>query len=372
MIMKKVFLIYIIFLSAFLSNAQEIFTDVYMDDIPLTIAIHNNQLYVGTFLGQEISRLDLTQPNPIPELVSDISDLYILKMIIHEPSQRLFFIADTFALYSIDLTQTTPITYEVYHFFDNSFNQRGLTIDDDLLYISGSIFGEDMGSLFSINLNIGPTSLEFIRNVPVEMLEISVYNNEIYYRGRLDPNQPTTETPILKADLVNTSNDPEIVAENLGDFAQKIHMVDNYMYVGTDDTNGSILRFNLNEEIPLNPTIILDGFNGPVPSIANASTTFYAIIGSGEIITFEDSELGLDTYNYSKLNIFPNPSSEKLFIQNYDDHTIDFSIFEVLGKRLQEGRYSADGIDISNFERGIYFLSVTQEGKTETVKFVKN
>jgi hypothetical protein len=64
--------------------------------------------------------------------------------------------------------------------------------------------------------------------------------------------------------------------------------------------------------------------------------------------------------NADKIKIYPNPTSEKLFIENHANY--DLVMRDVLGKDITIKVSSKNCYDLSNLNKGIYFLNI-YEGK---------
>ncbi len=73
-----------------------------------------------------------------------------------------------------------------------------------------------------------------------------------------------------------------------------------------------------------------------------------------------------------KCFIYPNPASTYINLTSSID--IDaIEIQSILGQRLLDKKYKRnDAIDVSNFKRGYYILTVFSNGKSEHVTFIKN
>ena len=81
--------------------------------------------------------------------------------------------------------------------------------------------------------------------------------------------------------------------------------------------------------------------------------------------------LGTEDFNKTKINFYPNPVQNQLFIETQETQT--YQIYSILGVKISEGRLSVgSSIDCSNLTSGVYLLSLTDnEGLSKTVKFVK-
>ena len=69
------------------------------------------------------------------------------------------------------------------------------------------------------------------------------------------------------------------------------------------------------------------------------------------------------------LEVYPNPVSDVLYLNNLSCGQVDYSIFNVLGQEVANGS-SCGTISVADLEKGVYFLQVEGENSRESVKFV--
>ncbi len=85
--------------------------------------------------------------------------------------------------------------------------------------------------------------------------------------------------------------------------------------------------------------------------------------------------LSLNSNSLQKIaSIFPNPSNGKFVLQgfNNDLQNANIAIYNVLGSIVysSEMKQDSNDIDISNQAKGVYFVKITKEGKTQTQKII--
>ena len=69
------------------------------------------------------------------------------------------------------------------------------------------------------------------------------------------------------------------------------------------------------------------------------------------------------------IEVYPNPASDVLYINNLPCETMEYAIFNVLGQKVTTG--SSDGaISVADLEKGIYLLQIKGENFLETTKFM--
>lgn len=76
-----------------------------------------------------------------------------------------------------------------------------------------------------------------------------------------------------------------------------------------------------------------------------------------------------ETSGQQPLEVFPNPVSDVLYLNNLPCETVDYSIFNVMGQKVAEGS-SHRTISVTALERGFYLLQIKGGNLLETVKFV--
>lgn len=85
----------------------------------------------------------------------------------------------------------------------------------------------------------------------------------------------------------------------------------------------------------------------------------------------------LSNNNFSfnnKVKIFPNPSSNILFIDNIEKQIQKIEIFDLQGRMIKTINENSDKyqIDISNLLSTTYLIKLSTETGSETVRFIKN
>jgi hypothetical protein len=70
-------------------------------------------------------------------------------------------------------------------------------------------------------------------------------------------------------------------------------------------------------------------------------------------------------------SIYPNPAKDLLFLSNATSENIDYSIFDIRGRLINNGSTSKQ-INISHLESGVYILQIlSNDGNRESLKFIK-
>lgn len=97
-----------------------------------------------------------------------------------------------------------------------------------------------------------------------------------------------------------------------------------------------------------------------------------AIITNTWTTEFVEDNLSITDFSFESLKVFPVPTKNEIFIEN--NSTIDtIEITSILGQRIvSKTIYNTKAnIDLSELISGIYFITVSSKGKSETIKIVK-
>lgn len=113
-------------------------------------------------------------------------------------------------------------------------------------------------------------------------------------------------------------------------------------------------------------------------SMYSWGNNYYGTLGNGDLGTDQyqpqlvnTCSLSTDKFNKNKINSYPNPVQNSLFIDA--DETQSYELYSILGSKISEGTLSVgNSIDCSNLTSGVYLLNLTNDlGNVSTVKFVK-
>ena len=83
------------------------------------------------------------------------------------------------------------------------------------------------------------------------------------------------------------------------------------------------------------------------------------------------SVLDVDTFTINEISLYPNPAKNQIQFSNIEGVSAEIRIFNVLGKQVfQQSKITEKSIDISSFNKGIYLVKITIDGKSKTQKLV--
>jgi Secretion system C-terminal sorting domain len=99
------------------------------------------------------------------------------------------------------------------------------------------------------------------------------------------------------------------------------------------------------------------------------SNGLYAI--DNFIISVSEATLGLKQSPIAGLNMYPNPvSNGTLYITSNSSEAKSVAVYDVLGKQVLDSKTSNNAVNVSNLTGGIYFVKITEDGKTDTRKII--
>lgn len=148
-------------------------------------------------------------------------------------------------------------------------------------------------------------------------------------------------------------------------------------------TRNYIARLNPDGTLDESFNKTLNGANKPIYKLISQDEKYIAVgdftayngIGRNRItriIGGEEIHLATNSIDVKKVTIYPNPTSEKLFISS-DLNLNKFIIYDLSGKRLIAKELKKDNytIDVSYLKKGIYILELTDDkGKIHSHKFI--
>jgi len=83
-------------------------------------------------------------------------------------------------------------------------------------------------------------------------------------------------------------------------------------------------------------------------------------VSSDNVAVFESKDI----------NIYPNPSKEKLFIKNLNSIN-SIIIFNLQGEQILNNQNVLNFVNISSLENGVYLIKILDSGKVRMTKFIK-
>ncbi len=457
-----------IFCLSFL-NSQAQF-QIFLDDLdrPTGLAVSGNDLYYADYIDDNIYKIDLTQSEPIPEIIlPGSSGVEAVQDMVLDGSYLYMTEFFNDRITRIDVTQVTPIVETVVEGFNTPF---GIAIKDDELYYS--LYENHM--VYKINLTDPiPNPIPVITSSNISNPRgLEIIGDELYvveFSGTLKsvditqqlPATPTvvlTGLPCCLNDLVSKNGDLFMTVYNSGRLLKVLTSTGNSdppvedvaffpnlrSLAFTDDENilylsswtgaggnGKIYSAAIDVcNIPMTTIENLSDCNdGGTPSDASDDTftadvtvtfenapstgtlnlqgdgsasisvdglasphTFFevempadggminlTVVFSDNLDCFSEENLGtapeceildiIDNEVYKNIFFYPNPVQSTLNIQS--EMTFDnIQIYSLQGKLMT--KTTNNKIDVSLLSSGLYFVKLSDNGRSITKKFIKS
>lgn len=131
-------------------------------------------------------------------------------------------------------------------------------------------------------------------------------------------------------------------------------------------------------------------FEWVAPETGTGNVTFYGVLnavngdggtggdapGTPVTLTLNESPTGIEQTLSSKLNVYPNPANDYLYIGMPMDGECLFTVFDMTGKKVADYKWTIAAhasarLNISALNSGTYFLSIASDEKVQTIYFVK-
>ncbi|NHN26403.1 T9SS type A sorting domain-containing protein [Flavobacterium jejuense] len=111
-----------------------------------------------------------------------------------------------------------------------------------------------------------------------------------------------------------------------------------------------------------------------IPNTANIYFDFNPAIVTNTFTTEFVETLSTKDFTTNDFFVYPNPINDQLFVTSKSNRLIEsLNITDVLGKMIytENINVTSTQLDVSNFQKGIYFLKVKSNEKEEVIKMIK-
>jgi len=375
----KLKLLFIIFLFTTISNAQEVFSTNFQTNVPFSLVTIEDELFVSVF-GDNEERLagvykfsfdDIDNITTVTETSSEgLGPLYIA----YDDDANILY-GTVSGVIQVDLNEILPTPFEVI------VNGLNVGINEGLIYHEGfiyfAVFDSESRFIYRIATSgdLDPELFYEVQEADNTFVITQIINNELYYFKynndigvdlvKINISDPSSET------LVSTLDEFDF-------FMQSSHVANNTLFVGVETINSSspsIIKFDLTQDIPITgETVpILESINAVLGITSYQDDLYFTDSFSQNIYKLENGALNISEVEHLEMSVFPNPTSDRLFIGGTTNDRIEYQLIDILGKIISENSYTTEGINLSTLKTGVYFVKLTDiNGNTFTKKVVKN
>jgi hypothetical protein len=99
-------------------------------------------------------------------------------------------------------------------------------------------------------------------------------------------------------------------------------------------------------------------------------------VSEATVVLFEPNIVSLFSDNNEKISIYPNPTSDILYIELNSNKNAKINLYDIVGniilyKEFQNPKSSINNVDIRNIPTGIYFMTIETNKQKLTKKIIK-
>lgn len=197
---------------------------------------------------------------------------------------------------------------------------------------------------------------------------------------QLLPNQDATKPSTGNTITPQVVTAADIVA-NLESYESELVQINNATFTTADgtlafatsqnynlnDTTGDIVFRTLFSEANYIGTTVPSGAANRVVLVADFNGTAQVVSRSTTDVTL--STVGFDAI--SGLKVYPNPVKDgNIFISSDSNTEKSIVVYDIVGKQVLTSNIANGVVNVSSLNTGVYFVKITEEGKTATRKLV--
>lgn len=350
--MKKICLITFLFCSLYGFSQSEIINS--NASWPVGLAEKNDVLYIAEGNINEITTINLNDPNLTKETyISQLGRPIYLDII----EDFLYFNHFNLGNISrIDLTQNSPNPEVIV---------SGLNTTSDFIVDGTIIFYTKPSGIYKLDMAAtDPISTVVIegQNSPKQLFKHGDY---LYY-------SELWENRISKINLLETSPIPEII---ISDIVKPTGLVihDNELIFGQEGGNLEILKIDLISTTQVITTIDSGITCGDLLFIDD--DLYATSIVDGLVVKYNDLFTVSSTeVNNQDFNIYPNPTIDYLYFEQDQNHPIKkISIFDISGILVYPSKYSYENgrLNLSQLSSGVYFIKAFGDNWMKKKKIIR-
>ena len=320
---------------------------------PHDILLDGNILYIAESNAGRIKKVDLSQPNPIPEIViSGVPVVYGLAL--HGTELYFSQLNGQNKISKIELTDPNPTPIIV---LENFTSAQDLLFYGDDLYIAQ--FGMDR--IVKIDPSIpNPPIIEVITDFETP-IALELVGDDLYIATYV-------EDKISKIDLTNPNPVAIDVITNLL-LPVGLELRGNELYIaeaGQSIGQDRISKIDITNPNPVRETVVTGLYN-PTKGLETYEDALY-IAEDFKISKFELEPLSLDDFDLENISVYPNPTSNFIEFSGLTE-PIPYSIYSISGGVLEKGIITKNkNVSLQNLATGTYFIILDAK---EVIKIVK-
>jgi len=312
---------------------------------PIGLAEYNNTLFIAEGDDNEITKIDLSESNPTPEIVIGELD---------RPNYMAFYGSDLYfsefsggLISKINVDQSNPKKDTIL---------MGLNSPRDLIFNGTDLYFSSRNMIQKIDITSTDPEPVTIISEAGSILELALSGNDLYY-------SEYDENTISKLDISESNPIPTLVISDLDLPLSGMTIKDSELYFSQYGVS-EISKIDISTA---EPTIVNIDVNVVIADLAFIGDDLYASdFQNSLILKYSNTALSTNTLATAPISIYPNPATDYITIEGLEDK-LDGAIYNSLGAKIQAFSISDQTtIDIGNFAPGIYLL-VFENGWTKRI-----
>jgi len=344
--MNKLVLLLSIFSSAYAYGQKDTITSSV--NWPIGIAEHNNYLFIAEANDNEITKIDLSIPDPTP--IPVIGGLSRPNYLTFDGNYLYFTELEAGIISKIDVNQTNPIKDTVV---------SGLNFPQDLLLHGTDLYFTTQNSIFKIDISVSSSVPSLVLDGLDFAMGLALNGDQLYY-------SEFTGNKISRIDLLSTDPLPSTIISGLNGplGSMKINGTDLYFFEYNSDEISSI---DISSSTPAVTNIDV-GVTGADFEFVG-SDMYVSDFQNNFILKYANQiVLNIETISNPDFQIYPNPSIHFIGFKGLPK-AMNCTIFNSLGSKIKEVLVSDSyKLDIDFLKSGQYFI-VFENGWSKT--FIK-
>lgn len=119
---------------------------------------------------------------------------------------------------------------------------------------------------------------------------------------------------------------------------------------------------------------LIDHAEETITNLTTEAYTFTATAGTYSnrfSVVFEDSTLGVPSVTFDAVLVYPNPTSDILYIKAPQTRIELIEVFDIRGRNVYQSAGVVDQISLSRLKSAVYFVKITTENETLIKRIVK-
>jgi len=256
--------------------------------------------------------------------------------------------------------------------FNNEVYYKGYGYDATTSEITDYELYKTDGTTITLVKDINPGHLSAGISGPFK-----IFNNELYFRGKDDDSSPFG---LWKTDGIEVGTVKVFETGDVGLNNGSLQFLYAIVFNGELFFNNYLQLWKTDGTIVGTTQLSNDGTTNTPDAVSTLSFKVYSnklwmrarIVGeSDELWALYPGTASVNETTLNAIKIYPNPVTNRLHVSSSETFQT-YTIYNVLGKEIKANTIlQNDSIDVSRLKNGVYFLTITNEHKTYSKKFIK-